>query len=186
MQLNKAKKNEFLTLIAFRFTLSWRYIIVVSFISIEFVIVKLKISKVLRTDLAATKLSFLGGFWVLTPPIWSNIADIFIRGSTLANKNTVWNFFEGFKYLWKRDGREISTFGPTLTPLFLLKMIKIEKNKQKWKTSAIELSRYVKIKSLSPLPFPERIRLLFVVFGIILSGNTVRSQVNEVEPKTDK
>ena len=36
------QKNEFLTLRAFRFTLSWRYIIVVSFISIAFVSFKLK------------------------------------------------------------------------------------------------------------------------------------------------
>ena len=35
--------------------------------------------------------------------------------------------FEGFEYLWNRP--KISTFGPTLTPLFLLKMAEIEKNK---------------------------------------------------------
>ena len=49
------EKNESLALRAFRFTLSWRYIIVVSFISIAFAVVKLKISKVLRTDSASTK-----------------------------------------------------------------------------------------------------------------------------------
>ena len=58
------QKNEFLALRAFQCTLSWRYIIVVSFISIAFV-VKLKISKVLRTDSASTKLPFLGAFWAL-------------------------------------------------------------------------------------------------------------------------
>ena len=50
-------------------------------------VVKLKIFKVLRTALASTKQHFLGGFWALTPPIWSNIAEILTRGSTLANKN---------------------------------------------------------------------------------------------------
>ena len=169
-----SQKNEFLTLIAFRFTLSWRYIIVVSFISIVFVVVKLKISNVLRTDSASTKWPFLGDFWVLTPPIWSNIAAILTRVSTLANKNTVWKFFEEFEYLWKKEGRKISTLGPTLTPLFLLKMVKIEKNKQYCgKTSAIELSKYVRMKSLSPLPFPGRMWLLFTIFGIIITGNTV-------------
>ena len=48
-------KNEFLALRTFWFTLSWRHIIVVSFISIAFVVVKLKISKILHTDSASTK-----------------------------------------------------------------------------------------------------------------------------------
>ena len=52
------------------------------------------------------------------------------RGSTLAHKNTAWKFFEGFVYLWKSDGPKVSTFGPTLTSLYLLKMAKIENNKQ--------------------------------------------------------
>ena len=45
-----SQKNEFLILRAFRFTLSWRYIIVVSFISIAFVSVSQ-----MRTDSASTK-----------------------------------------------------------------------------------------------------------------------------------
>ena len=122
-----SQKNEFLALRAFRFTLSWRYIIVVNFISIAFVIVKLKISKILRTDSTSTKEPFLGSFWVLTPPVWSNITEILTRGNTLGNKNTVWTFFDGFKYFWTRVGPKVSTFGPTLTRLFLLNLAKIEK-----------------------------------------------------------
>ena len=83
-----SQKNEFLALRAFRFTLSWRYIIVVSFISIAFVIFKLKVSKILRTDSASTKEPFLGGFWALTPQVWFNVTEILTRGSTLGNKNT--------------------------------------------------------------------------------------------------
>ena len=98
----------------------------------------------------------------------------FGRGSTLANKNTVWKILEGLVYLWKRDRLKVSTFGPTLTPLFPLNMAKIHKNKQ-WcgKTSAIELSKFVKMKSLSHLPFPRKIRLLFAIFGIFLRGKRV-------------
>ena len=53
MKLGK-KKNEFLAQRTFWFTFSLRYKIVVSFISIAFA-VKLKISKVSRTDSASTK-----------------------------------------------------------------------------------------------------------------------------------
>ena len=51
----------------------------VSFTSIGFVAVKLKISEVLRTK----------GVWVFTPPIWSSIVKILTRGSTLPNKSPV-------------------------------------------------------------------------------------------------
>ena len=112
-----SQKNEFLTLIAFRFTLSWRYIIVVSFISIAFVVVKLKISNVLRTDSASTKWPFLGDFWVLTPPIWSNIAAILTIVSTLANKNTVWKFLKNSSIYGKRKDAKLALW-VQLWPLF--------------------------------------------------------------------
>ena len=96
----------------------------------------------------------MGGFWALISAIWCNIGKILNNGSTLANKNIVSNFFEGFFYLWKRDGPKVSTFAPTLTLLFLLKMAEIGSNKQHCsKTLAIELSKYVKMKPLSHLPF---------------------------------
>ena len=112
-----SQKNEFFTLIAFRFTLSWRYIIVVSFISIASVVVKLKISNVLRTDSASTKWPFLGDFWVLTPPIWSNIAAILTRVSTLANKNTVWKFLKNSSIYGKRKDAKLALW-VQLWPLF--------------------------------------------------------------------
>ena len=83
------KKNDFKDLTAFWFTFLWRYIIVESFISVAFVIVQLKISKVLRTNSASTKQPIIGGFWALTPPIWQNIVKILTRCSVLANKNSV-------------------------------------------------------------------------------------------------
>ena len=46
-----------------------------------------------------------------------------------------------------------------------LKKAEIEKNKQWWgKTSDIGLTKYVKIKSLSPLPLPGK--TLFVQLGL--------------------
>ena len=95
--------------------------------------------------------------------------------------------FEGSEYLWKRNGPKVITFGPTLTPLFLLKVAKIEKNKQYFgKTSATELSKYVKMKFLSALPFSGKMRLLFAIFGIFLTGNRAGSQVKGLESKFDK
>ena len=63
--------------------------------------------KVLRTDSASMKWLFLGGYWTLTPQIWSNFVEIFTIGSNLANRNVVWKFCEGFKFIWKRDGPKV-------------------------------------------------------------------------------
>ena len=50
------------------------------------------------------------------------------------------------------------------------------KNKQKCgKTLPYGLSKYVKIKALSPLPFPGKVRLLLSTFGLFLPGNRARS-----------
>ena len=42
------------------------------------------------------------------------------------------------------------------------------------------------MKSLSPLPFPGKIRLLFALFGTFLPGNRAGSKVKGVESKFDK
>ena len=42
------------------------------------------------------------------------------------------------------------------------------------------------MKSLSPLPFPGKIPLLFAIFGIFLPGNRAGSQVKGAVPKFDK
>ena len=76
------------------------------------------------------EIAILGRFLGPYVPIWSNIAEILTRGSTVADKNKFWKYFEGFDCLLKWDGPKVSTFGPTLTHLYLLKMANIEKNKQ--------------------------------------------------------
>ena len=66
-------------------------------------------------------------------------------------------------------------------------MFEIEKNKQQCrKTSGIRLSKHVKIKALSPCPFPGKIQLLFAIFGLFLPGNSVESQGKWLESKFDK
>ena len=101
-----SQKNEFLAVRALQFTFSWRHIIVVSLISIAFVVVKLKISKFLRTDSTSTKCPFLGGFWALAPPIWSNVTKILTRGSKYSSqqKHCLKNFWR-IRDLWKKDGQ---------------------------------------------------------------------------------
>ena len=61
-----------------------KILIVVRFISIAFVVAKLKFFKVLRTNSASTKWPFLGSFWALTPPKYgSNITEILTRGTIM-------------------------------------------------------------------------------------------------------
>ena len=74
-----------------------------------------------------------------------------------------------------------------LWPLFSLwrwpKSKKISSKAENW---AIELSNYVKTKSLSPLPFPGKIQLLFALFGIFLPGIMAESKFKGVGSKFDK
>lgn len=79
------------------------------FIHIAYVVVRSKKLKVLRTDSASMKCSFFEYFWALTPQTWTNFTEIFFRGSTLADKNVVSKFFEGF--FW--DGTKVCTFRAT-------------------------------------------------------------------------
>ena len=65
--------------------------IVVSFISVAFVVVKLKIFKVLDTNLAPMMCPFPGLFRPLHPQIWYDFAEIFTRDGTLADKNSLSN-----------------------------------------------------------------------------------------------
>ena len=50
-----------------KLSILWRYIIVVSFISVAFVVVKLKIFKCFRGNAASMKWPHLRGFWALSP-----------------------------------------------------------------------------------------------------------------------
>ena len=64
--------------------------------------------------------------------------------------------------------------------------IQVFMEKGRTQISVIELSKYVKIKSLSSLPFPGKIGLLLAIFGIFLPENRVGSQVKGGESKFDK
>ena len=55
--------------------------------------------------------------------------------------------FEGFEYLWKRGRPKVSTFGLALTPLFLLKMVKIKKSSREESSSYSNMSNEVFISS---------------------------------------
>ena len=78
----------------------------VSFFKIAFVVVKLKICVLIQHP-------WNGLFWEvfgpLLPQIWSNIAEVLARGSTLSNESIVWKKLEGFEFSWKRDGPKVCT-----------------------------------------------------------------------------
>ena len=95
------------------------------------------------------KMVFFGKILCSYSPKYSSILPKFSL-EVLANKNIVWKLFEGFDFLWKRDGYKVCIFGPVLTSNFPLKIAKIEKNLYSYgKNLAIGLSKYVKIKVLS-------------------------------------
>ena len=85
----------------------------VSFISIAFVVVKLKLFKVLRTNSA----SMLGPLWAAFAYFSSNIVlfcSRFTIGSFLAEENSVLTFFEKTERFIETGRTPLSTFGPTL------------------------------------------------------------------------
>ena len=91
----------------------------------------------------------------------------------------------------EKDGPKFSIFGPTFPPptphCIPLKIAEVKKNKHQCrKTSAVGLSKYGKIKALSPLLFPSKIQSLFGVFGLFLSVSRAGSQVRGLESKVCK
>ena len=106
----------------------------VSLISIAFVVAKLYIFKVFRTDSASMKWPILVGFWAITPPqILLDFAEIFTRGSSQEDTNSVWRILEKFKFLQKQEIPKIYTFGlhvwSSFDPFSPLKMTEIKKTK---------------------------------------------------------
>ena len=95
-----SQKNEFLALRAFQFTLSWRYITMVSSISRAFVVVNF-----------------------FDPSLFQYCRNSHQRYYSSNEKHCLKNA-EGFLSIYGKGA------GPTLTPLSLLNMGKIEKNKQ--------------------------------------------------------
>ena len=132
-------------------------------------------------------MALFGKFLDPNSQIWSNIVEILTRGSTLANKNIVWKFLEGFEYLWKMDGPKVNIFGPTLSLLFLLKMVKIEKiSSSAEKLQPLSYPNMSKWSLYLLSTFREKYDYFFVIFRIILPANTAGSQIRGVESKFDK
>ena len=69
-------------------------------------------------------------------------------------------------------------------PFFSLKMAEIEKKKKKI-ISKIAFYKYGKNKAISPLPFPGKMQLLFVLVWLFLKGNRVWSHFQGSESKFD-
>ena len=109
------------------------------------------------------------------PQILSDFYKIFARGSIQGDKNCVLGISEKFEVFQKRHVPKVCTFGPPLTSRLPLKMAEIEKNNYFLsKTLAIELSKYRKIKAITPLAFPGKIRLLFALVWLFLAGSRPR------------
>ena len=68
------------------------------------------------------KLCLLIPYWEvsgpLLPKVLSNFAEILTRVSTLADKNIVWRFFEGFELLWKRTDPQCALLVQHWSPVF--------------------------------------------------------------------
>ena len=129
----------------------------VSFISIAFAVVKLKMSKFCLAIQHPWNGSSRELFGSLLPQIWSNFVKILTRGSTLANRNIVWKFFEAFK---KNDGPKIWPFDPTLTP----------RSPWKWsKSKTIGCGE----ENLQPLSCPNMSKLMLYISSPLSGKNTI-------------
>ena len=84
--------------------------IALSFINITFLVVKLKISKVFRTNSAFMKWPLLDFFRPLLLLIMSKFAESLLRGSIKMEKNSVLKVFGKFKFLRKRAEIEKSKY----------------------------------------------------------------------------
>ena len=103
----------------------------------------------------------------------------FSRSSFQGEKNGIEKIFVKFRFLKKPHLPKVCTFGTTLTNLFFWPSLKLQKvNGTKWMLwIAIGLSKYEKVKALSPLLFPEKMRLLFGLFWLFLTENRAWSYV---------
>ena len=173
-----SQKKEFLAVRALQFTFSWRHIIVVSLISIAFVVVKLKISKFLRTDSTSTKYPFLGGFWVLAPRIWSNITEILTRGSKYSSQQ---------KHLFLKDSRFMEKGRTTLALLFLPGWPKSKEISSSAETlQPLSHPNMLKWNLCLPSSFRQKYDYFLQYLGYFYQKTRRGSQVKEVESKFDK
>ena len=125
-------------------------------------VVKLKFFKTLRTNSAFMKW-FSGAFSSEYGPILP------IFSPEVADKK-VWIFFEGFKFFEGFNFDPPFSTGDYLNRKKCIYLLGI--------TWATGLSKYVKVKALSPLPILWKERSLFALFGLFWAGNSAGSQVN--------
>ena len=88
------------------------------------------------------------------PQIWSNIAEILTRGSTLASNNVAWKKFKDSSFHEKETDPKFALLVQLWTPISPWKWPKLKRYNQ-WcgKTSVTGLSKYVRIKARPPLSF---------------------------------
>ena len=158
----------------------------VGFISIAFVVVKLKLFKIFQSFSASMKWLWLGSFWPLLLQIWSNFAEVFTRDSILADKKSFWITFEKFEFLRELDGPKVCTFCPTLIPAPLPVSPwgfskKIDKFLERLQT--LSYPNMSKTKAIFPLPIPGKLQLPFYVIWHIFAENRAGSQVEGSKSK---
>ena len=114
---------------------------------------QVKIFKLLHTYAASMKWPFMDFFGPLLPQIRPDFTEIFTRDSVLGDKNSVSIILQTLEFLQNRMDTKFAHLVQPWPSHFPLIMVKIEKNKYYGKTSALQLSKYAKIQTLSFLPF---------------------------------
>ena len=106
----------------------WRYIVVVSFISVAFVVVKLQIFICFCEDEASLKWPLLGGFWVLSPPNMTRLCWNFDQRYVFHKTKTIWTIFQNEVFKRKWNVPKFDGFGPFLDPIYPQKTQNIATN----------------------------------------------------------
>ena len=134
-----------------------RYISVVSFINIAFVIVMLKIFKLFHIDSAAMKWSLFRGFWILLPQILFDLAEILTRVSLPKRQTQCLKNSSKFWILPPTQWTQSLQFGTRFTggkPKILLK------TKIFGKTASLGVSNNISLSSQKKLQNSCKIKFL--------------------------
>ena len=67
--------------------------------------------------------SIFGQMKAISPKTLSDFAQIFTRGSTKGDKNSVWIIFEKFEFLLKQEIPKVCPFSPTLSPISTWRLV---------------------------------------------------------------
>ena len=118
----------------------------------------------------------------------SDLAEICTRGIIQGEENSVSKIFGKCKFLRKLHATKVRTFQflPNVDPIYSMKEVEIEKTKYcRGQNLAIGLSKYRKIKALSPLNFQEKYDYILLYFGYFLPKGGAWSHVKGSESKFD-